>query len=59
MLKVFLSALLSLMFTAAAFAQSQAINGTIEGTVADSSGGILPGVTVTITNIDTGAERAS
>jgi hypothetical protein len=58
MLKVFLSALLSLTLAAAAFAQSQAINGTIEGTVADSSGGILPGVTVTITNIDTGAERA-
>jgi len=58
MLKIFLSALLSLALTAAAFAQSQAINGTIEGTVSDSSGGVLPGVTVTIANIDTGAERS-
>ncbi len=41
-----------------AFAQSQAANGTIEGTIADSSGGVLPGVTVTVTNIDTGLERS-
>ena len=41
-----------------AFAQSQAANGTIEGTVADSSGGVLPGVTVTVTNVDTGLERS-
>ncbi len=40
-----------------AFAQSQAANGAIEGTVIDASGGVLPGVTVTITNIDTGTER--
>jgi len=58
MLKILLSALLSLSLTAMAFAQSQAINGTIEGTVSDASGGVLPGVTVTVTNIDTGAERS-
>src|SRR3982751_6457819 len=40
-----------------AFAQSQAVNGTIEGTIKDASGGLLPGVTVTIHNTDTGAER--
>ena len=40
-----------------AFAQSQAINGTIEGTVSDPSGGVLPGTTVTVVNIDTGTER--
>jgi hypothetical protein len=39
------------------FAQSQAINGSIEGTVKDSSGAALPGVTITITNTDTGAQR--
>jgi hypothetical protein len=38
-------------------AQSTAINGTIEGTIVDESGGVLPGVTVTITNVDTGTER--
>ncbi|MDA1306829.1 MAG: TonB-dependent receptor [Acidobacteria bacterium] len=40
-----------------AFAQSQAINGTIEGTVKDASGAVLPGVTVTVTNTDTGTSR--
>jgi hypothetical protein len=57
MFKMCLSALLSLALVAPAWAQSQAANGAIEGTVADSSGGVLPGVTVTITNIDTGTER--
>jgi len=38
-------------------AQSQAANGAIEGTVTDTSGGVLPGVTVTITSVDTGAQR--
>ena len=41
--------MLSLALAAPAFAQSQAANGAIEGTVTDSSGGILPGVTMTVT----------
>ena len=36
----------------------QAANGAIEGTITDSSGGVLPGVTVTITNVETGVERS-
>src|SRR5437870_2534635 len=39
------------------WAQSQAATGAIEGTVSDPSGGVLPGVTVTITSVDTGAQR--
>lgn len=58
MLKYILSALLSVSLAAPALAQSQAINGTIEGTVTDSSGGVLPGVTVTVVNTETGAERS-
>jgi hypothetical protein len=58
MLKYILSGLLSLSLSAPALAQSQGANGAIEGTVSDSSGGVLPGVTVTITNVDTGAERS-
>ena len=58
MLKAVFSALLSLMLTAPALAQSQGANGAIEGTISDTSGGVLPGVTVTITNIGTNAERA-
>ena len=42
---------------AGAGAQSQAVNGTIEGTIKDASGGAAPGVTVTVHNTDTGAER--
>jgi hypothetical protein len=40
-----------------AAAQSQAANGSIEGSVVDTSGGVLPGVTVTVMNTDTGAQR--
>ncbi|MGE0705830.1 MAG: carboxypeptidase regulatory-like domain-containing protein [Vicinamibacterales bacterium] len=42
---------------ASASAQSTAINGTIEGTVTDEQGGVLPGVTVTVRNLDTGDTR--
>jgi hypothetical protein len=51
--------LLSLVLAMAvpAFGQSQAINGTIEGTIVDAQGGVLPGVTVTVTNLDTGDTR--
>ena len=49
--------ILSLAMAASAAAQSTAINGTIEGTVKDEQGAVLPGVTVTVTNIDTGEQR--
>jgi Carboxypeptidase regulatory-like domain/TonB dependent receptor-like, beta-barrel len=42
-----------------AFAQSQAANGSIEGTIVDASGGVLPGVTVTVTNVDTGIAQTA
>ncbi|HEX3703400.1 MAG TPA: TonB-dependent receptor [Vicinamibacterales bacterium] len=45
------------MLAGPAYAQSTATNGAIEGTVLDASGGVLPGVTVTITNTQTGAEQ--
>jgi hypothetical protein len=57
MLRIFSAFILSLVVGSAAFAQSTATNGTIEGTVKDDQGALLPGVTVTITNIDTGQER--
>ena len=40
----------------AAFAQSAA-TGNIEGVVTDASGGVLPGVTVVVKNIDTNVAR--
>jgi hypothetical protein len=42
---------------ALAAAQAQATNGNIEGTVVDATGAVLPGVTVTVTNLDSGATR--
>lgn len=45
-------------FVPLAGAQSQAINGTIEGTVQDATGAVLPGVTVTVTSADLGVTRS-
>src|SRR6266705_1243811 len=38
-------------------AAGQEFRGSIAGAVVDSSGGILPGVTVTVTNVDTGVSQ--
>ena len=57
MFRAVLTFFISLAFAASAAAQGQAINGTIEGTVTDESGGVLPGVTVTVANTDTGDSR--
>jgi hypothetical protein len=39
------------------FAQSQALNGQIEGTVLDANGAVVPNATVTVKNVETGVER--
>lgn len=43
-----------ILFTAQAFAQSQATTGNIEGRVLDPNGAVVPNVSVTATNKDTG-----
>ena len=48
---------LVLLLPLGAFAQSS--NGSISGSIADESGGALPGVTVTATNADTHATRST
>ncbi len=48
---------LLLALAGSALAQSQAVNGTIEGVVTDQSSAALPGVNVTIANLDTGDTR--
>jgi hypothetical protein len=48
---------LALLVPSVARGQSQATDGAIEGTITDSSGAVLPGVTVTITNVQTGTDR--
>jgi len=47
---------LLLAWAPAAFAQSQATTGVIEGTVANENGGVLPGATVTLRNTATNFE---
>jgi hypothetical protein len=59
MLRVFSALLLSLFVSSAAFAQSTAANGSIEGTIVDTAGGVLPGVTVTVVHVETGTERST
>jgi hypothetical protein len=49
--------LLLLCFIPAVFAQT--VTGNINGVVIDKSGGALPGVTVTIRNMETGLERVA
>jgi hypothetical protein len=57
---IFTVAILMLVLTAARLgAQAQAANGNIEGVVRDTTGAALPGVSVTVTNTDTGTERTS
>lgn len=48
---------LALVLSAAAMAAAQGTNAVISGTVTDDQGGVLPGVTVTVRNVDTGTVR--
>jgi hypothetical protein len=57
MRRFLLALLLSAVAALPAGAQSTAINGSIEGVITDESGAVLPGVTVTVTNLDTGDTR--
>jgi len=47
----------TLVSSPALHAQSQAINGTIEGVVRDGTGAVLPGASVSVSNLDTGQQR--
>ena len=46
---------LGMLLGPAHIAQAQERTGTVTGTLTDASGGVLPGVTVTLTNIQNGA----
>ena len=54
---VSLGALVLALFSLAAAAAAQTTNGVISGIVSDAQGGVLPGVTVTGRNIETGITR--
>jgi Carboxypeptidase regulatory-like domain/TonB dependent receptor len=58
LIKLFLCCLLICpLFAYQANAQSQALNGQIEGVVTDSTGAAIPNAAITIKNIETGTER--
>ena len=57
MLRILTAFVMTIAVASSVLAQSTAINGTIEGTVRDVQGALLPGVTVTVANIDTGEQR--
>ena len=55
---IFRTALALLLVTAAApITSAQGLTGQISGTVADTGGGVMPGVTVTMTNAATASKR--
>jgi len=55
--RVSIAALLFALIVMAAPAMAQTTNGVISGIISDAQGGVLPGVTVTARNVDTGAMR--
>ena len=46
------------MFLVAASAQTQITTGTIQARVTDETGGVIPGASVTVLNVDTNLERS-
>jgi outer membrane receptor protein involved in Fe transport len=57
MFRVVAALFVSLAFATSAFAQITAA--TLSGTIKDETGGVLPGVDVTVQNVDTGLMRSS
>jgi outer membrane receptor protein involved in Fe transport len=55
--RIALSCLAMFALVPRAFPQAQATGGAIEGTITDQSGGVLPGVAVTVRNLGTGVVR--
>ena len=52
------SIILALLFAPSALAQTQSTTGTIQGTVVDANGAVVPGANVEIKNLDTNFSRS-
>jgi predicted S18 family serine protease len=59
MMRSLLSSFALVLTAAAAPALAQQQLGAIQGTITDQTRGVLPGVTVTVTNLDTGITRTA
>ena len=57
-LKVFLAVLCALVFACLGTVYGQGATGTILGTVTDSTGAVMAGTTVNVTNVSTGVEKS-
>ena len=57
-LQIFLQVLLVGVILSARMVSAQVANGTILGVVQDASGAVIPGVSVTVKNLDTGITRS-
>jgi hypothetical protein len=57
-LQIFLQVLLVGVILSAQMVSAQVANGTILGVVQDASGAVIPGVSVTVKNLDTGITRS-
>src|SRR5215216_3650035 len=57
MIRLALRFVFVILILAAGVARAQDTTGTVLGTVTDASGAVLPGVTITIKNIDTAQSR--
>src|SRR5688572_19630802 len=53
----YLALVFALILATAGIAAAQGTNAAVTGTVTDEQGGVLPGVTVTVRNVDTGIVR--
>jgi hypothetical protein len=51
--------LIGLLLLAPGFVMAQQFTGQVRGAVRDDGGGVLPGTTVTLTNVETQASRTS
>ena len=59
MQKFLLTVATILLSSAITISQSQSTTGNIEGRVADPNGAVVPGVTITATNQDTGFSKST